>query len=115
MSNYSFEYRPWGKWKIIEENDKYKIKSITVEPYQRLSLQIHHKRYEHWIVVKGEAIISKDNKEFLLKECASIDIPPNTPHRLSNKSSEPITIIEIQYGICDEDDIIRIEDDYGRI
>lgn len=115
MSSDSFEYRPWGRWKVVEEHDNYKIKTITVNPYQRLSLQIHYKRFEHWIVVKGEATIIKNDNEFLLKECESTDIPPNTPHRLSNKSSEPITIIEIQYGICNENDIVRIEDDYGRI
>jgi mannose-1-phosphate guanylyltransferase/mannose-6-phosphate isomerase len=102
-------------WRIIENNENYKIKSITVYPHHRLSLQLHHKRHEHWVIIKGKAVVTKNNQEFILNECEHIDIPPNTLHRLANNSNEPLTIIEIQYGICDEDDIIRVEDDYGRI
>ncbi|OGF59936.1 MAG: hypothetical protein A2Y62_07735 [Candidatus Fischerbacteria bacterium RBG_13_37_8] len=108
------EDRPWGNWRIIEEHAHYKIKAITVAPHQRLSLQLHHKRCEHWIVVQGKALITKDNKEILLKTYEHIDIPSETPHRITNNTDESVVIIEIQYGVCDENDIIRIEDDYGR-
>ena len=108
------ETRPWGDWRIIEETDHYKIKAITIKPGQRLSLQLHKHRREHWVVVSGTALVTKDKKELRLHASEHVEIPPNTPHRIANDGKESLVIIEIQYGLCDENDIIRIEDDYGR-
>ena len=108
------ETRPWGNWRIIEETEHYKIKAITINPGQRLSLQFHKYRKEHWIVAKGTALVTKDTIELLLHPGEYVEIPSHAPHRAANKSNEPLIIIEVQYGTCNEDDIIRIEDDYGR-
>ncbi len=107
--------RPWGNWKILKEGENYKIKIITINPHQRLSLQFHKERSEHWIVIEGNGLITIENNEYPAKCNDHFFIPGNTPHRITNCSDTLLKIIEIQYGNCDEDDIIRLEDDYGRV
>jgi len=107
--------RPWGTYKVLNEADRYKIKKITIDPGKRLSLQYHHHRTEHWVVVKGTAKVSLDDKEIYVHEGESIFVPKNSTHRLENPGKIPLEIIEVQNGeYTGEDDIVRIEDDYRR-
>ena len=108
-------YRPWGSYFSVEEDFNWKIKKIEVNPQSSLSLQMHKKRAEHWIVVKGIANVEINEKKFILKENQSCFIPEGYKHRLSNLNKEPLIIIEVQSGTyLGEDDIIRLEDKYGR-
>lgn len=107
--------RPWGTYTVLEENKNYKIKRIEVHPGQRLSLQMHHHRSEHWIVVSGTAKVTCDGKEAIYNINESTFIPMGTSHRLENPGVIPLIIIEVQSGeYLGEDDIIRFEDDYQR-
>jgi mannose-1-phosphate guanylyltransferase/mannose-6-phosphate isomerase len=107
--------RPWGSFEILEEGQFFKVKKIEVNPMSQLSLQSHKKRAEHWIVVEGNAEVISGNKKIVLKQNESTFIPRNTQHRLTNKSSKPLKIIEVQTGsYLGEDDIIRFKDKYGR-
>lgn len=107
--------RPWGTYVVLEEGDYFKVKQIEVNPGASLSLQLHHHRNEHWVVVKGVAKIINDEKEFLLNENESTYIPANHKHRLENPGLIPLIVIEVQSGnYLGEDDIIRYEDVYGR-
>ena len=109
-------YRPWGSYTSLIENQKWLVKSIEVNPESKLSLQMHHHRAEHWIVVKGTAKVEIDNKSFVLTENQSTFIPVGAKHRLSNPGKILLTIIEIQSGdYIGEDDIVRFEDVYGRV
>ncbi|MEK7162809.1 MAG: mannose-1-phosphate guanylyltransferase/mannose-6-phosphate isomerase [Patescibacteria group bacterium] len=108
-------YRPWGFFTVIEERDNFKVKKIYVNPKEKLSLQYHNKRSEHWVVLKGIAKILLEGKEFYLNCHQSIDIPVGAKHQLENFGNEPLEIIEIQSGdYLGEDDIVRINDKYGR-
>ena len=108
--------RPWGWYDIIDESDRYKVKSIEVNPGEKLSLQKHHHRAEHWVVVEGTALTECDGKEKLLAENESTYIPVGSIHRLSNPGKIPLRIIEVQSGpYLGEDDIVRLEDIYGRL
>ena len=107
--------RPWGWFETIEEGESFKVKRIQINPGKSISLQRHHKRSEHWVVVLGKAIVQKDNQEFELNQNESTYIDKNQVHRLSNKSNEILQIIEVQSGeYLGEDDIERLEDNYGR-
>jgi mannose-1-phosphate guanylyltransferase / mannose-6-phosphate isomerase len=107
--------RPWGSYTVLDEGPGYKIKRIEVPPAGRLSLQMHHHRTEHWVVVTGTALVQVGEREILLVENQSIDIPKATTHRLSNPGKVPVEIIEIQSGpYLEEDDIVRFDDVYGR-
>jgi len=109
-------YRPWGKYTNLEERDNFRVKILTINPGKRLSLQKHLHRSEHWTVVKGTALIKKGDKEFLLRPNESTYIPIGEIHRISNPGKVPVEIVEIQVGeYLEEDDIVRLEDDYGRI
>ncbi len=108
-------YRPWGSYTILEVQDRFQIKRITVQPGSVLSLQMHHHRYEHWVVVAGTAKVTNGNEVFLLNENESTYIPAGVVHRLENPGVIPLEIIEIQIGsYLGEDDIVRCEDVYGR-
>ena len=108
--------RPWGWYDIIDESDRYKVKSIEVNPGEKLSLQKHHHRAEHWVVVEGTALTECDGKEKLLAENESTYIPVGSIHRLSNPGKIPLRIIEVQSGpYLGEYDIVRLEDIYGRL
>jgi len=112
-------YRPWGSYIELEKGERYKIKRLTVYPGESLSLQMHHYRSEHWIVVKGTAKVIIDEgekiKEIFIQENESIYVPKATKHRLINPGKIPLEIIEVQVGdYVEEDDIVRFDDVYGR-
>lgn len=108
-------HRPWGWYDSIDEEDRFKVKRIQVKPKASLSLQKHHHRAEHWIVVKGTAEITNGDKTILLTENQSTYIPLGEVHRLANPGTIPLEIIEVQSGsYLGEDDIVRFEDNYGR-
>lgn len=107
--------RPWGTYTVLEENKNYKIKRIEVNPGQRLSLQMHHHRSEHWIVVSGSARVTCGNQESIVNVNESTFIPIGTQHRLENPGVIALIIIEVQSGeYLGEDDIVRFQDDYLR-
>jgi mannose-6-phosphate isomerase len=109
------ELRPWGSFTILEEGQGYKIKRIEVKPGHRLSLQMHHHRSEHWIVISGIAKVQRDDEEILLSPNQSTYVPQFTRHRLENPGMIPLVLIEVQNGeYLGEDDIRRFEDDYSR-
>ncbi|HEY9816513.1 MAG: cupin domain-containing protein [Leptolyngbya sp. DLM2.Bin15] len=109
------EPRPWGSYTVLEEGQGYKIKRIEVKPGHRLSLQMHHHRSEHWIVVSGTAKVVCDGEEKLLFSNQSTYVPACTQHRLENPGVIPLILIEVQNGqYLGEDDIIRYQDDYAR-
>jgi mannose-1-phosphate guanylyltransferase/mannose-6-phosphate isomerase len=108
-------HRPWGWYDSIDEADRFKVKRIQVNPKASLSLQMHHHRAEHWIVVKGTAEITNGDKTILLTENQSTYIPLGQTHRLANPGTIPLEIIEVQSGsYLGEDDIVRFDDNYGR-
>lgn len=108
-------YRPWGNFDSVDEGERYKVKRITVNPGARLSVQMHHHRAEHWIVVSGTAKVYRNDEEFILTENESIFIPLGNKHSLENPGIIPLEIIEVQSGAyLGEDDIVRFEDKYGR-
>jgi len=107
--------RPWGSYTVLEEGPGYKVKRVTVKPGGRLSLQMHHKRSEHWVVIAGTARVTRGDEVFDLQVGQSTGIPVETPHRLENPGGETLHIIEVQDGpYLGEDDIVRFQDDYGR-
>ena len=108
-------FRPWGSYESLVSADGFQVKRIIVNPGQRLSLQMHHHRAEHWVVVRGVAEVVNGEETFLLREDQSTYIPIGAKHRLSNLGDEPLELIEVQSGsYLGEDDIVRFEDVYGR-
>ncbi len=109
-------YRPWGSYTTLEMQNRFQIKRITVAPGARLSLQMHHHRHEHWVVVSGTARIQNGEQSILLKEDEATYIPCGTIHRLENPGVIPLELIEVQIGsYLGEDDIVRFDDEYGRM
>jgi mannose-1-phosphate guanylyltransferase/mannose-6-phosphate isomerase len=107
--------RPWGAYESIDEGERFQVKRIVVNPGAQLSLQLHHHRAEHWIVVKGTALVTNGEREELLTENQSTYIPVGISHRLFNPGKIPLELIEVQSGAyLGEDDIVRLEDRYGR-
>ena len=112
---HSFEYRPWGMFENLLESSACKVKRLTVDPKQNLSLQYHHKRSEHWVVVEGIATVQIDGKVLTLEAGEAVDIPLGAHHALGNNTEDPVVVIEIQMGsYFGEDDIVRVSDPYGR-
>ena len=108
-------YRPWGKYDSIDNGERYQVKRLTVNPGAKLSVQMHHHRAEHWVVVSGTAEVTNGEKTFLLSENESTYIPVGVIHALKNPGEIPLELIEVQSGsYLGEDDIIRFEDDYQR-
>ena len=108
-------HRPWGSYTVLEEGAGYKVKRVTVNPGGRLSLQLHHKRSEHWVVIAGTARVTRGDEVFELRVGESTAIPVETKHRLENPAQDTLHIIEVQNGpYLGEDDIVRYKDDYGR-
>ena len=108
-------YRPWGSYTVLEDTPFYKIKRVTVKPHQKLSLQLHHHRSEHWIVVSGTAEVVLNTETRLLHQGESTFVRSGMRHRLKNPGVIPLEVIEVQLGeYLKEDDIVRFEDDYGR-
>lgn len=109
-------YRPWGSYSLLESSERHKIKNIAVLPGKKLSLQLHHHRSEHWVVVKGMACVENDGQQFFLRQGESTFIRAGVRHRLSNPGKLPLEIIEVQLGeYVEEDDIVRFDDEYGRV
>ena len=110
-----FDRRPWGSYTVLEEAPTFKVKRIEVLPGKRLSYQKHSQRAEHWFVVEGTAKVTLDGNEITIRTGESIDIPVGTAHRVENPGSEDLIFIEVQRGTyLGEDDIVRLQDDYGR-
>jgi len=108
-------YRPWGWYDSIESGEYFQVKRLHIKSYAKLSLQMHHMRAEHWVVVKGIAIVTIDKKKFILKKGESTYIAIGVIHALENQANEPLEVIEVQSGsYLGEDDIVRFEDIYGR-
>jgi mannose-1-phosphate guanylyltransferase/mannose-6-phosphate isomerase len=108
--------RPWGSYEGIDQGDRFQVKRIIVNPAAQLSLQMHHHRAEHWIVVKGTALVTNGDQEIMLTENQSTYIPLGVTHRLLNPGKIPLELIEVQSGAyLGEDDIVRFEDTYGRV
>ena len=110
------EHRPWGFYEVLSDDRKdHKVKRITVRPGKRLSLQYHQRRSEHWVVVSGCGLVSVDGRQVKLAANDSIDIPLRAQHRIENIGDTPLVFIEVQQGeYFGEDDIVRLEDDFGR-
>ena len=109
-------HRPWGSYTELEKNNSYKIKRVTVNPGKKLSLQLHNKRSEHWVVVSGVADVTLGDKSFQLKSGESTFVPPKSKHRLGNSQKDILEIIEVQIGgYLEEDDIERFDDDFNRV
>ena len=109
-------HRPWGWYDAIDQGERFQVKRIVVHPGASLSLQMHHHRAEHWIVVRGTAQVTNGDRVFLLGENESTYIPLGHVHRLANPGKVPLEIIEVQSGsYLGEDDIVRFEDTYGRV
>ena len=114
MSNY-IEHRPWGSFEHLLDTNYCKVKRIIVKPDQRLSYQYHHKRSEAWVIVKGIATVTLNDKEIEYKEGKIVDISVGMKHRVQNNFTEDLIFIETQTGTYfGEDDIVRLSDDYGR-
>ena len=108
-------YRPWGKYDSIDTGSEYQVKRITVNPGAKLSVQMHHHRAEHWIVVSGEAKVTVGNRTFILNKNESTYIPLGEVHSLENPGIDKLELIEVQSGsYLGEDDIVRLSDHYGR-
>jgi len=115
MNNYS-ENRPWGSFTVLDEGDGFKVKRITVEPRQKLSLQYHHHRSEHWTVVQGVATVTVGEAIRAVRVDESVYIPLKEKHALANEGEELMQLIEVQVGdYLGEDDIVWLEDRYGRV
>jgi len=111
-----YEDRPWGSFTVLDDSAAdHKVKRIVVAPGKRLSYQQHAKRAEHWFVVSGVATVVLNGEEFTVPAGTAIDVPLGTAHRCENRGSEPVVFIEVQSGTYfGEDDITRLEDDFGR-
>ncbi len=110
-----FERRPWGTYTVLDEGGGFKVKRIEVLPGKRLSYQKHARRAEHWVVVAGEAKVTLDEREIIVSPGEAIDIPVGAAHRVENAGAEQLVFIEVQRGdYLGEDDIERLQDDFGR-
>ena len=107
--------RPWGRWEEYLFEPTYRVKRIVVYPGKRLSLQLHHLREEVWVIVAGSGMITLGDEIKPAQKGDVLHIAKEQKHRIENNGSEPLVFIETQMGICPEDDIVRLEDDFGRI
>jgi mannose-6-phosphate isomerase len=110
-----YDERPWGNFQVLDEAAGYKVKRIVVLPGKRLSYQKHAERSEHWMVVAGRGTVTLDGRETPVAIGQTVDVPEGTPHRIENTGAQNLVFIEIQRGsYLGEDDIVRLQDDYGR-
>jgi mannose-6-phosphate isomerase-like protein (cupin superfamily) len=115
MENKETDHRPWGYYEVLKDEPFCKVKKIVVYPGKRLSLQRHRRRSEHWFVVQGQASVTLDDAVLHIAAGQAVDIPRETKHRVANTAGEDLAFIEIQTGdYFGEDDIERLEDDFGR-
>lgn len=113
---YQPEVRPWGDFLVLDEGPGYCVKRIRVAAGHRLSYQRHRSRSEHWYVVSGAGLATLDGAELRLEPSTAVDVPVGTAHRLANDGAGDLVLVEVQTGeYCGEDDIVRIDDDYGRL
>jgi mannose-1-phosphate guanylyltransferase/mannose-1-phosphate guanylyltransferase/mannose-6-phosphate isomerase len=116
LTTHSRVYRPWGFYQSVHNGDRFQVKRLTVNPGARLSLQKHFNRAEHWVVVNGTALVTRDGETQIVRENESTYIPLGAMHRLENPGKVPLHLIEVQSGsYLGEDDIVRVEDNYGRV
>jgi mannose-6-phosphate isomerase len=109
------DQRPWGSYTVLDDEATFKVKRIEVLPGKRLSYQRHARRSEHWFIVHGTAVVTLDGVQRELAPGDAVDIPVGTDHRIQNASDELVVFVEVQHGdYFGEDDIVRLEDDYGR-
>jgi mannose-6-phosphate isomerase len=110
-----FDRRPWGSFTVLDEGNHFKVKRIEVLPGKRLSYQKHSQRAEHWVVVQGTAKVTLDDREIIVTSGETIDIAIGAAHRVENPGTDTLVFIEVQRGsYLGEDDIIRLQDDFGR-
>jgi mannose-6-phosphate isomerase len=110
-----FSQRPWGSYTVLTEGDGFKVKTIEVHPGRRLSYQKHARRAEHWFVVTGQGVVTLDGAEVPVGRGDTVDVGIGVAHRMHNTSSDPLVFVEVQHGdYFGEDDIVRLDDDYGR-
>jgi mannose-6-phosphate isomerase len=108
--------RPWGSYTVLAERDRFKVKTLEVRPGQRLSYQRHQRRTEHWFVVEGQGVVTLDGGTIEVQPGDSVDVPCGAAHRIQNTGSAPLVFVEVQHGdYFGEDDILRLDDDYGRL
>lgn len=107
--------RPWGSYTVLADESDHKVKRLVVQPGQRLSYQKHAKRAEHWFVVRGSGHVTLDGDELPVGPGTAVDVPRGAAHRITNDGDEPLVFVEVQHGESfAEDDIVRLDDDYGR-
>ena len=110
------ERRPWGQFEVLSDAESHKVKRLTVDPGHRLSYQRHAHRSEHWFVVSGKGLVTIDGSSRPVQAGTAVDVPVGTAHRIENPGPEPLVFIEVQHGTTfGEDDIERLDDDYGRL
>jgi len=110
------DHRPWGTYTVLDDDGTHKVKRITVLPGKRLSYQRHSRRSEHWFIVTGTALVTLDGIQAEYAAGQSVDIPVGTNHRIENPTATEVVFVEVQHGdYFGEDDIVRLEDDYGRV
>ena len=114
-SSPSFDRRPWGTFTVLDEGEDFKVKRIEVLPGKRLSYQKHSQRAEHWVVVQGTAKVTLDGRDITIETGQAIDVAIGAAHRVENPGAVPLLFIEVQRGnYLGEDDIVRLQDDFGR-
>ena len=115
MAALEYDERPWGNYTVLSDEDDHKVKRIVVHPGKRLSYQTHARRAEHWYVVSGTATVTLDGQDLQVDPGHAVDIGLGTAHRVANEADEDLVFIEVQIGdYFGEDDIVRLEDDFGR-
>jgi mannose-6-phosphate isomerase-like protein (cupin superfamily) len=115
MATGDTDHRPWGHYVVLADEPDHKVKRIVVEPGQRLSLQRHAHRSEHWVAIRGEAVVTRDDEHIPLSSGQAVDLPQGCWHRVRSVGTSPFVFVEVQRGsYFGEDDIERKEDDYGR-
>jgi mannose-6-phosphate isomerase len=117
VSEREYSERPWGNYTVLDDDaPDHKVKRLVVHPGKRLSYQRHSKRAEHWFIVSGHALVTLDGKQIDLHPGEAIDIPLEGAHRIANEGATDVVLIEVQHGsYFGEDDIVRLDDDYGRV
>jgi len=115
MAAGEYDERPWGNYLVLADSDDHKVKRIVVRPGRRLSYQRHARRSEHWFVLRGEGAVTLDGQRHVLGAGQAVDVPSGTAHRMENLGAGDLVFIEVQHGeYFGEDDIVRLQDDFGR-
>jgi len=116
VTSLEHDHRPWGSYTVLDDADGHKVKRILVEPGRRLSYQSHSRRAEHWFVVSGEGRVTLDGEVVAVRPGSAVDIGVGVAHRIENTGTATLVFIEVQHGeYFGEDDIVRLEDDFGRV